>query len=258
MRDTLIRNRVAGAHPRLARNEVSAVVRGVIAGDVSYTFGLDVDERFRHDAAAVSVALARTWGWSPDDPGRVRIDPDCTIAGATTAWARVGAVARAGGRIAFATTRPASMLDPFVRIARAAESAGAMVCTDSYGGPFSERGRHALALTWIGAVAVATDGVDLVRTRGEGAGAEFLYSVGHPDVVVADGGFAAHALADGIETVVVADLDGAVFGLLARDDVHVVPVVTDRRSCDYDPIVDLAQLHIDGRDAHVDSHDRAS
>ena len=118
-----------------------------------------------------------------------------------------------GGRIAVATSQPASLLPLARAFAEAATAAGGDILT---GDEFRLPGRGDRALWWHDQVAVvAADGA-LVRDDGLEAGDEWLFAVGRPDLVVADRGFAAAGLAAGHETIALADLDALAFGVAQR------------------------------------------
>jgi hypothetical protein len=86
---------------------------------------------------------------------------------------------------------------------------------------------------------VVTDGASVLADDGRGAAEEWLFAVGRPDLVIADHGFAAAALAAGHETIAFADLDAVVLGVAARRDrpVWLVPLDDRRPPEAYSPIV---------------------
>jgi hypothetical protein len=123
------------------------------------------------------------------------------------AAARIGAVARAGGRIAFATAQPASLLGVHGALARLAGEAGAAVDDTDDAGPMRVDGRGGRWLRWMDGVAAVTDGSSLLATTGADAAEEWMFLAGRPALVVADGPFATSALRAGVEVVALAGLD---------------------------------------------------
>lgn len=179
--------RVAGAASTPGRTEMRHLVERL---------GDDVDECW--------AALERATGTTRNSP---RIDPACTMRAVEDAAARIDAVARAGGRVAFATARPAAMLALHAGLARVARERGAEVVEEDDAGPLRVDGRMPRWLRWIDGVACVTDGDSLLAAQRSDAGTEWLFVVGRPALVVADGPFAECALEQGIDTVGFGGLD---------------------------------------------------
>ena len=162
-REQLVAGRVAGPHVHLSREGVLQQARALLRGDPQATLGLVEPGAVTLDD--VRAAVAATHGYTFDTP-RAAIDPDCTIAGAERAIARLFEVAASGGRIAFATGRPASLLVHYQQLARAAQHAGADIVALEQYGPFHAHGRGDRYFRWFDGVAVLTDGDSLfVRRR---------------------------------------------------------------------------------------------
>lgn len=210
----LVEAGVCGPHRHLGREEVFAAARR-LAGDA---------DALHLDGAAVTAeevrdAVAAAAG--PFNGSRVTIDPERVLAAATQAGARLGAVAAAGGRVAFATAQPASLLPLYAAVARASRAAGGCVLEVDHSGPYASG--H--SLWWHDGVAVATDGTHLCAESRAEAGDEWLFAVGRPAVAVADGVFAVAAIGAGIDTVAFADLDAPAPALAAHRG-RTVDVVT--------------------------------
>ncbi len=230
---------VCGPHPRLGRDEVFAAARR-LAGDAD-ALHLDGDAVTVEEVRAAVAAAA-----GPFNGSRVAIDPARVLAAATQAGTRLGAVAAAGGRIAFATAHPASLLPLYGALARASRAAGGRVLEFDHSGPYLS-GR---SLWWHDGVAVAvgTDGDQLcVETQGA-AGDEWLFAVGRPDVAVADGVFAVAAIGAGLDTIAFADLDAPAAALAASRGrpVDVVTVGGHRPPGAYDPVRDALLAGVSG------------
>jgi Phosphatase len=225
-RSRVVKARVAGRHDRLGRTEMLSVMRRVVAGDPVALLGL---ERFdRADVAELRTVASEVWGWKADEP-TVTIEPDRLLTGLLSARDRVVDVARRGGRILVATGRPASLLPMHQQLARLGRSEGGHLLDAGEAGPVAAAGRSSVRLWWIGGVAVLTDGDVLLADAGIDAIDELLFTVPHPDLVVADRGFAGGALRAGIEVVALADLDAIALGLAASRGLPVTVVPLQER-----------------------------
>jgi Phosphatase len=150
------------------------------------------------------AAIRAVFGATPERP---QIDPACTVRAARVAAARVAAIARAGGRIACATSQPGSLLGVHCALARAMRVGGGVVEDADDAGPLRVDGRGPRWIRWLEGVAVVTDGASLLTTSGPEAADEWMFLAGRPALVVADGPFASAAVAAGIELVAFAGLD---------------------------------------------------
>jgi hypothetical protein len=238
LRELLKRGRVAGRSPRFGREEVLAIARRIAVGSPRALLGAaplgDIT------TAQATEAICAVYGWEGDGP-RARIAASRTIEGFDDACARLLEVARAGGRIAFATARPASLLPLYQDLAAVAADSGAEVVDGVESAGFGS-GRR---LRWLEHVAVVSDGLALLGEDDPAAGEELLFTVARPDLVVADRGFAGAALGAGLEVVAFADLDAAVFAVAAHRGraVRVVPLDERRPPAAYAPLRDrLAEL----------------
>lgn len=237
-RARLVKGRVAGRHERLGRAELLAVLRRVVQGEPGALCGLarlpGLEVRQLH------AVVHAVWGWSSAD-ALVAIDPDRTLESMRTAIARVRDVARRGGRVAFATGRPASLLGLHLALARTARAAGAAILGGVDAGPVRAAGRSRARVWWLDGVAVVTDGDALLADPGVEALQELLFTVGVPDLVVADRAFAGGAAQAGIEVVAFADLDAAALGAGVAHGlpITVVPLQERRPPAAYAPLVEL-------------------
>lgn len=222
----LVLARVCGAHPSLGPAEVLAAARRL-----ARRTSLDGTEPVTLDEAR--DALEHVAG--PQTGRRPSIDPDRALAAAADAGARLAAVARQGGRVAFATAAPASLLTLHAAVGAAAREAGADLVEADAAGPYAP-GRW---VWWPESVAVATDTVAVLAEHRADAAAEWLFAVGRPDLVVADGVFAHQAIAEGLPAVAVADLDDPLpfVAALRGQATTVVPAVTTRPPAAYRALV---------------------
>jgi hypothetical protein len=240
-RSRVVKSRVAGRHDHLGRSELLSVMRRVMGGDPGALLGLDRFERL--ELAELGAATAAVWGWKSEDQV-VSIEPDRLLAGLLAARARVLDVARRGGRILIATSRPASLLALHQHFARLGRSAGGHVLDSGEAGPIRAAGRASVRLWWTGGVAVLTDGDALLADPGMDAIDELLFTVPFPDLVIADRGYAGGALRAGIEVVALADLDAVALGLAQRRGlpVTVVPLHERRPASAYTALEPLLSL----------------
>jgi len=194
---------------RFGREELIGVMRQLVHGSPAVQLGLPRfdDLTLPH----VEMAMTSVFGWKGDGP-RARIAPAHTVAGFTVAAERVLEVARAGGRLAFATSRPASLLVVHRALAAAAVDAGGQVLEAEECGSIG-RGRE--RIWWLDRVAMITDREGLLAIESVQAADELLFNLPRPDLVVADRAFAGVALAAGLEVVAFADLDAVALAVAA-------------------------------------------
>jgi hypothetical protein len=157
-------------------------------------------------------------------------------------------VARAGGRIAFASAQPASLLSLQSALARRARSWGGSIDDSDDAGPMRVDGRGPRWLRWIDGVAVVTDGASVLATTGADAAEEWMFLTGRPTLVVADGAFAPSAVRAGIEVVAFAGLDRIDLAIPAAraQGCLVVPVHGGRSPRAYEPLTTVLETAIDG------------
>lgn len=246
LREQVTRTRVTGPHARLGRTEFLSMMRRLRDGERSMLWGFEPFSGFELEEV---LELARDhWGWREHDQKAV-ISPDHTREGMIAALGRIDDVARRGGRIAFATGRPASMLALYQALVRRARAAGGDVVVEQQSSEFRSDGRSGRRIWWYDGVAVITDGAHMLAQSAVDAVEELLFWLPRPHLVVADVGFAAGAVRAGIETVAFADLDAVAFGLaVARGEaVTIVPLDVQRAPYGYDLLLRWADALAPGR-----------
>ena len=230
---------VAGRSVQFGRDEVLAVARRVVRGDPRALLGCTRFEGLTTDQ--VSDAIEVVYGW--DSTGvRATISARRTLDAFDAAVARTLEVADGGGRIAFATTAPASLFVLHRALADAAARAGGHVFDAVESSPIGDRGPRSTRLRWIDRVAMASDSRALLdgRAADEHAADELLFAAGPLDLVVADRSYAGRALTCGLEVVAFAGLDALALavaqwrGMAAR----VVPLDESRPPASYASLIE--------------------
>src|SRR5262249_9859928 len=154
--------RVAGRSGSFGREEVLAVERWVARGDPRAMLGCA-----RFDGLTpshVHDAVEHVYGW--DGTGaRAAISPTRTVAAFDTALARVLEVAEGRGRLAFATSAPASLFVVHRAIAAVAARSGGRVFDAVESLPVGDHGPATVRLRWIDRVAMASDSRALLDGR---------------------------------------------------------------------------------------------
>jgi hypothetical protein len=228
LEETLERSHVAGRASAATASELRRMVERA-AGDRVHPTALD-------DAWA---SVGSVFGATLADP---RIDPALTISAARRSVERISEVADANARIAFATSRPASLLTFHLALARFARISGADVPDGDDAGPMRIDGRADRYLRWVDGVAVVTDGQSLCSVRSIEAAQEWLFMIPRPALVVADGSYAEVAADAGIDVIAFAGLDHCSLAVASAKfrRCMVVPMWTDRTPGAYRPLLERA------------------
>jgi hypothetical protein len=163
-----------------------------------------------------------------------------TIESFTVACARVLEVAHDGGRIAFATARPASLLPLYRRLVARASAAGATVLSADETAAFGPSGQR---VRWVDKIAVLTDGAALLGDDSVDAANEWLFTLARPELVVCDRTYAGVAVAGGLEAVAFVDLDAVALAVAAWQGraIRVVPLDDRRAPSAYAGLLDLLE-----------------
>jgi hypothetical protein len=230
----LRRGRVVGRASGLGASELRRIVHRIVEGDRRVLGGLSPFPLLTDED--VWSALVAAFGTDRAEPG---IDAVCCTTAARRATARIASVSAGGGRVAFATARPASLLPLHTAFARLARAAGADVLDGDDSTPLRIDGRAGRRVRWIDGVACATDGGSLLAVQGAEAPDEWLFLLPRPALAVADGPFAEAALEAGIEVVALAGFDRPALAVAAarREPVWLVPLHVGRPAGAYAPLV---------------------
>lgn len=216
LRRHLLDSRLAGAVATPPSSTLGNSAK-LIAGHPDYTFGLD-DWRDATVLEAVDAVRELCGG----DPGGARqngpgwVDPDLAVAGIVTHRDRLRAfVEGGGGRVLLATGHPTGLLAHYATIARVLQGAGSELLAplddtrlsrtdDAATGP-------ARGIRFLDGVACVWNGGDLLHTHRSRYMEAMLDELGGGpgvvDLVVSDHGMAGAAIARGLATLSIADVN---------------------------------------------------
>jgi hypothetical protein len=211
LRSHLVRTRLAGSVATSPRSTIENCGK-LARGHPDYHFGLpDWREASMLDALAAirEVCGGDPGALDPDGPGW--IDPDAAVMGILTHAERIAElVASGGGRVLLATGHPTGLLGHYAAIGRALHEAGCELLTplDDEWLTTSDRGRR-LGLRFVERVGCAFDGGSLRHTHWSTFMEAMLADVDPDsiDLVIADHGMAGAAIAAGIMTLSIADVN---------------------------------------------------
>lgn len=209
----LIEVGLAGAVQTSPANTQSNIER-LVAGHPDATFGLPV----WRDASVgeVAEAVRSVCGADPRDSesphGSGWIDPDATIAALERHAERLAGAAARQMPVLLATGHPTGLLPHYMALARELQAAGCWLLAPGDGQPFvSDESAGRREVRYLDGVACVSDGASLRHTHRDEAMRALLSQAaadGHePGLVVADHGFAGAAIADGLPTVSIADVN---------------------------------------------------
>lgn len=219
-------------------------MRRFLAGERQFDFGVSLTEAWDFDS--VFALMVERAGLRPEKDFTHGVDTISTercIDALERLAAAIGDVARAGGRILFATGHPAGLLPVHMAIAEAAEERGAVIVRQTSSVPLPELGGDLREIdrVWVWQLHGGTPHThlaepmqtlldDLAR-RGEPL----------PDLIVADHGWAGAASARGLRTVGYADCnDPALFVAEAQGAIEtVVPLDDDVDPYLYGPLIEF-------------------
>ena len=231
--ELLDRAKVTGRSGMPGATELRNIVERIVSGDRA---ALGLMSGF----AGVTIvdawaAITAQFGATARDP---MIDAALTLRAARQLGTKLASVAATGGRVAFATAHPASLLPFHLVLAQLVRTAGGVVIEQEDGGPIRVEGRASRWLRWIDGVAVVTDGRSVLAAGDGEAARELVFVLGRPSLVVADGAFAEAAWEAGLEVAALAGLDRCALAVPAQasDRALLVPARTDRSPGGYRPL----------------------
>jgi hypothetical protein len=184
-------------------------------------FGFEDIVRIVGEASGVPIDALATEG-SPD------IDAGAVLDACEQVGERLAQAARRRERVLFATGHPGDLDPLYGAIAELAAAGGARIARPSDGISWRDSGfSHHWTIAYHGAVGMVTDG-ERPRHTHRPDPMEVMLTAEHPDLVVADHGFAGAAIEAGIETLSIADVnDPALIVAKAQGRTEVVVVLDD-------------------------------
>ncbi len=249
-REQLIAAGITGTHRSHSRRSTLDKLEPLIAGDPDKTFGIPGLERFT--PREVLSFMAELTGCSSDieclDDDDF-IDPHKTIAGVVNAAERLADHARSGGTLLAVTGHPTGMLELYIRIVDAFADAGGKVVRlrEEEQLEVGRRGSHS-EIRYVGSVGCLADWGSLKHTHLPHAMEALLDGRTWPDLVLGDHGFAGAAIARGIPTIAIMDINDHALAAAwaAGADVTIVPLDDNRPPGLYEPVWRLCQQILAG------------
>ncbi|MFN2525267.1 MAG: phosphatase [Actinomycetota bacterium] len=236
----LVAGGVAGPHVSHARAKSIEKLRALISGlDPEATFGLSGSENWK--AEDLLAAMAKLTGCSPDAADlscEDQIEPELTIGGLEQAGLRLLSFAQSGAGLVVATGHPTGLLEFYMRVIDAYVDAGGKLLRPAEGRrlPIRKPSRH-YEVRYIGGVGCLADWGSLKHTHAADAMDVLLEETPGPDIVLGDHGFAGSAVARGIPTVAIMDVNDHALAAAWTEgrDVTIVPMDDNRPPRFYEP-----------------------
>jgi hypothetical protein len=236
LRAALIDGGVTGPHRSHLRASNMKKIHALLEGQGD-DFGLAGLERY--SGAEVLGFMADVTGCDRAVDGSTEdaIEPDKTIEGILMAAERLSTLAGRGGSLLAATGHPTGVLEHYIRIVDAFVRAGGKVSRLREEEDLSlAPGRHS-EVRYIGGVGVLADWGTLKHTHSAAPMESLLTARPLPDMVLGDHGFAGAAIARGIPTIAIMDINDHALAIAAGEgkDVTIVPLDDNRPPRAYEP-----------------------
>jgi hypothetical protein len=249
-RAALITAGITGPHQSHPRHKNIDKIHALLSGeDPDATFGLPRVERY--SAGEVLSFVAEATGCSADIVDleiEDTIDPDLTIRGILAGARRLKAEADRGSSLLCCTGHPTGLLDHHMRVVEAYRLAGGKVLRPMEGERFA-LGRRDAQIRYIGGVGCLSDWGNLRHTHAAEP-MEILLSSGAewPNVVLGDHGFAGAAIARGIPTIAVMDINDPALAVAWAEgkDVVLIPMDDNRFPRLYEPSWEIFEQVLQG------------
>jgi Phosphatase len=232
-RDALVATGVTGPHRSHTRRDTIGKLRALLDGDEEARFGLrDLDRYSLDQFDQVLGFLAAVTGCSDDPhaPGdEESFDPDLTVLAIATAARRLRDEARRGSTLLTLTGHPTGLLEHHIRVVDAYRGAGGKIIRLREEERFRLAGRN-VEIRYVGGVGCLSAGASLVHTHSAAPMEAVLEAEPWPDLVLADHGFAGAAIARGIPTIAVMDVNDPALAIAPQQgrDVLLIPLDDNR------------------------------
>ena len=208
----LVASRLAGSVNTSPRSTITNCGK-LVRGHREYTFGLPGWRELTVEEAvdAVRAVCGGDPLGNPEPEGPGWIDPEAALAGIAQHRRRLRDAAETGAaRVLFATGHPTGLLAHYQALARALQDAGCRLLSplDDHWIDWDDDGRS-LGLRFLDGVAAVFDGGSLRHTHRSVFMEAMLDELGpdEVDMVVADHGMAGAAIAAGVPTLSIADVN---------------------------------------------------
>lgn len=215
LRDHLVATGLAGLVATPPRSTLANCVK-LVHGHPSYRFGLPDwrDTTVLEAVDAVRALCGGDPGGAEDSDGPGWIDPDETMRGILTHRQRLAALAAAGGgRVLLLTGHPTGLLPHYAAIGRALQASGCELLAplDDVPLPAADGTGERRRVRFLDGVGCLCDGAKLLHTHHSEYAEALLDELGGGpgvvDLVVADHGMAGAAIARGLPTLSIADVN---------------------------------------------------
>lgn len=242
----IVAMKLAGKRSHISTQIFRDMVGQLARRNPQATLGIN-PKYLRHalDAGSIESLAEEVYGVDTSQP-KVFINEELLMIALDEAFARIADVAKNGGSIIFATSRPGSMLPFMIELAALSHNAGANVL-DLFGNTTRTLidGRSGRCLTWCGGVGVVTGEGSLLATNDIKVGDDLLFHLSRPDLVVADHIFAGAALTNGYPTVAFADFESLAVAVASvpEDNCISVPLSLTQPSNHYEILANNAKSY---------------
>lgn len=228
-------------------------LRQMLDGNVFYTFGIAAVSQAmasgRFDEEALIARMAEACGQAPETflAGNGTIDPARTLEGLEQGAALIRRVIAKGGKVAFGTGHPGSLLNAYNRLADYLEAQGCTIAQVPAGATVGVD----WVLDFVGRVAVTSDTCGVLHGHSTRPMEQFLAAFPQGiDLVIGDHGHAGAALNAGIATIGFMDTNDPalmVAALLGMPDFVAIPLFDNRPNAISQELADL-WIHLIGHE----------
>ena len=247
VRAALVDGGVTGPHKSHSRASSIKKIHALLEGQGD-DFGLGSLERY--SVAEALGFMADLTGCDPDveRPTDDLIDPEKTLEGIIAAATRLSDLAGQGGSLLVGTGHPTGVLEHYIRIVDAFVRAGGKISRLREEEDLSPGSRGHSEVRYIGGVGVLADWGTLRHTHSAAPMESLLMARPWPDMVLGDHGFAGAAIARGIPTIAIMDINDHALAIAAAEgkDVTVVPLDDNRPPRTYEPASLLYERVLEG------------
>lgn len=239
VRDALVAAGITGPHRSHPRAKSIDQISGLLEGtDPVATFGLSGAERY--SAQEILGFMADLTGCSPDIEDlqcEERIEPELTLEGLVAAGERLSEAAIQGRTLLVGTGHPTGMLEFYMNVADAfVRAGGKLLRSREEERLVLKKGRDS-EIRYVGGVGCLAEWGSLRHTHSAVPMEAMLQERPWPDLVMGDHGFAGAAVANGIPTIAIMDINDHALAVAKAEgrDLLIVPLDDNRPPRLYEP-----------------------